>query len=229
MLDVKAFYKISYGMYIVASKMGDEYNGQIANTVFQVSSDPPTLAVSINKLNLTSDCILGCRVFTVSVLSQDTPMSFIGLFGFKSGRDIKKFQGVSHRAGITGAPIVLDHALSYFEVEVVSHLDAGTHSIFLGKVVDGAVLRDGEPMTYAYYREVKKGTSPKAAPTFIKEPAVQETPKMPKYRCTVCGYIYDPEKGDPDSGVAPGTPFDKVPDSWVCPVCGATKDLFEKV
>lgn len=52
---------------------------------------------------------------------------------------------------------------------------------------------------------------------------------MSKYRCTVCGYIYDPEIGDPDFGVAPGTPFEKLPDSWVCPVCGAPKDAFEKI
>ena len=51
---------------------------------------------------------------------------------------------------------------------------------------------------------------------------------MDKYICTVCGYVYDPQKGDPDNDVAPGTPFDKVPDSWVCPVCGASKDQFEK-
>ena len=52
---------------------------------------------------------------------------------------------------------------------------------------------------------------------------------MDKYKCTVCGYIYDPEVGDPDGGIAPNTPFDKLPDSWVCPVCGATKDVFEKL
>ena len=52
---------------------------------------------------------------------------------------------------------------------------------------------------------------------------------MAKYECTVCGYIYDPELGDPDSGVKPGTPFEEIPDDWVCPVWGASKDQFEKV
>ena len=52
---------------------------------------------------------------------------------------------------------------------------------------------------------------------------------MKKYECTVCGYIYDPEKGDPDNDVAPGTAFDDVPDDWVCPECGADKDMFEEV
>ena len=52
---------------------------------------------------------------------------------------------------------------------------------------------------------------------------------MDKYRCTVCGYVYDPALGDPDNGVKPGTGFDKLPDSWVCPECGAPKSEFEKV
>ena len=50
---------------------------------------------------------------------------------------------------------------------------------------------------------------------------------MEKYVCTICGYVYDPEVGDPDNGVEPGTAFDTLPDGWVCPDCGATKDLFE--
>jgi rubredoxin len=52
---------------------------------------------------------------------------------------------------------------------------------------------------------------------------------MAKYKCTVCGYIYDPAEGDKDGGIAPGTPFEKIPDSWVCPMCGAAKSDFEKI
>ena len=52
---------------------------------------------------------------------------------------------------------------------------------------------------------------------------------MSKYKCSVCGYIYDPELGDPDSNIAPGTPFEKLPDDWSCPVCGATKEEFKKL
>jgi rubredoxin len=52
---------------------------------------------------------------------------------------------------------------------------------------------------------------------------------MSKYECLVCGYIYDPAVGDPDSGIAPGTPFEKIPESWVCPVCGVDKSQFQKV
>ena len=52
---------------------------------------------------------------------------------------------------------------------------------------------------------------------------------MDNYVCTVCGYVYDPAKGDPDSGIAPGTSFEDIPDDWVCPVCGVRKEDFEKV
>lgn len=50
---------------------------------------------------------------------------------------------------------------------------------------------------------------------------------MKKYKCSVCGYVYDPQQGDPDNGIPPGTAFENLPESWSCPVCGATKDMFE--
>ena len=53
--------------------------------------------------------------------------------------------------------------------------------------------------------------------------------EAPQYRCAVCGYVYRPELGDADSGIKPGTPFDELPDEWVCPVCGASKSEFEKI
>jgi rubredoxin len=57
----------------------------------------------------------------------------------------------------------------------------------------------------------------------------KEVSTMSRYKCQVCGYIYDPKLGDPDGNVPPGTPFEKLPDDWVCPVCGATKDQFDKL
>ena len=52
---------------------------------------------------------------------------------------------------------------------------------------------------------------------------------MQKWKCSVCEYIYEPEKGDPDNGITPGTPFDSIPDNWVCPLCGIGKEMFEKI
>jgi len=225
-MNTKAFQKIGYGVYIICSKADGRINGQIANTAFQVTSDPPTIAISINKLNLTHEFIKSSKVFSVSILAKTAPMTLIGQFGFKCGRDVNKFEGIHHKIGVTGAPIVLEQTVSYIEAKVVNEMDCGTHTIFLGEVVDGDVLADGEPMTYAYYHEVKGGKSPKTAPTYVKEEASQPVENKIRFVCSVCGYIYDPAKGDPDNGVAPGTSFEAIPDSWTCPICGASKKEF---
>lgn len=227
-MNSKAFYRISYGLYIVSSRKGDRLNGQIANTVFQISAEPATVAVSINKQNLTNEFIKESKLFTVSVLAQDAPLSLVGQFGFKSGREADKFAGVGYAVTENGLPYVTENTLAYLEAKVVQEVDAGTHSIFIGEVTGAEVLKEGAPMTYAYYQEVKRGSVPRTAPTFIpkeKEKAV----KADKFECSVCGYIYDPEVGDPENGIAPGTPFDQLPDDWVCPVCGAGKDAFKAI
>jgi len=87
-MNPKALWQISYGIYIVSSKKDGKLNGQIANTVFQITSVPATIAVSINKKNLSHECISDSKVFTVSILSEQAPMSFIGTFGFKCGRTL---------------------------------------------------------------------------------------------------------------------------------------------
>jgi flavin reductase (DIM6/NTAB) family NADH-FMN oxidoreductase RutF/rubredoxin len=227
-MNLQALRPISYGLYIIGSRKGDRINAQIANTVVQVCSEPPAISVAINKGNLTHEFIKDSGVFTVSVLCQDAPLSLIGKFGWKSGRDADKFDGVNYILGETKAPIVLDHAVAYMEAKVVNEADARTHTIFIGELVGAEVLSEDEPMTYAHYHKVKRGTTPKTAPSYIEEKK-GGTPKMAKYKCSVCGYIYDPEKGDPDSGVAPGTPFEDLPGDWTCPVCGASKSEFEKM
>jgi len=226
-MNPEGLHKISYGLYIVTSGI-DKSNGQIANTVFQMTSDPVTIAVCINKQNYTHELIKRTRVFAVSVLSKNAPLKLIGNFGFRSGSAFDKFEGVNYKIGKTGTRIVLDASIAYIETEVIGEVDAGSHTLFMGKVVDSEILSGEEPMTYAYYHDVKRGTTPSSAPTYLKSETVAEGKKMEKYTCSVCGYVYDPEKGDPDSGVKPGTPFEELPDSWVCPVCGATKDQFQK-
>jgi len=228
-MNPKTLYKISYGLYIVCSKKDTKFNGQIANTVFQVTAEPIQIAVCLNKQNLTHEFIQESKVFTVSILSKQTPMKFIGHFGFKSGKELDKFKEVNYKIGITGVPIVLENTIGYLEAEAVGSLDVGTHTIFIGKIVEAEIIKNEEPMTYEYYHKVKGGISPKTAPTYLKEEAIQkEVSEMQKYKCTVCDYVYDPEKGDPDSGIKPGTPFEELPDTWVCPICGADKSAFEK-
>ncbi len=230
----ETFFKITYGLYIVSSRDGNNYNGHISNTVFQITAEPPRIAIATHKNNLTTQYIEKSKVFSVSILKQDVTLEFIGPWGYKSGREVDKFRSVNYRIGKTGAPIVLDHTLGYFECEVVEKVDTGTHILFIGQVVDAELMQETEkPLTYSYYREVIKGISPKNSPTFtgskhekIPEQHVKAEAKSQCYQCTVCGHIYDPEEGDPNGGILPGTAFEDIRDDWTCPICGVSKKDF---
>jgi flavin reductase (DIM6/NTAB) family NADH-FMN oxidoreductase RutF/rubredoxin len=225
-----ALQKISYGLYIVTSGQDGRYNGQIANSLFQVTSKPATIAISINKENYTYELIKLSRKFVISILSEAAPMTFIGLFGFKTGRTVNKLQNIKTKIGVTQVPIVLDYSVGYLEAELIAEMDCGTHTIFTGTIVDADMISEEEPLTYAYYKKVKGGKSPKNAPTYVQEEnaAKPVATNAARYVCTVCGYVYDPAVGDPDGGIAPGTRFEDIPDTWTCPVCGAAKAQFEK-
>jgi len=224
-MDPKSFFKISYGIYIVSSKRGGRFNAQAANAMMQVTSEPPQVALALNKNNLTHEFIKESGLFTLSILSQDAPLNFIGRFGFKSGRDVDKFADIAYRLGKNGCPYPSEKTLCYLEGKIVKDLDVGTHTIFVGEITDAEVLREGEPMTYSYYHQIKRGTTPKTAPTFVE--IKKEEKEMKKYACKICGYVYDPAQGDPEAKIAPNTPFENLPADWVCPVCGAAKDQFE--
>lgn len=96
-------------------------------------------------------------------------MPFVGRFGFRSGRDIDKFEQVSYKIGQTGVPIVLDNTVGFLEAEVTESIDVVTHTLFIAKIVACETLnRDKAPMTYAYYRDIKQGKTPETAATYIK-------------------------------------------------------------
>ncbi len=168
-MNLNALQKIGYGMYVIGSHQGKKLNGQIANTLFQITSEPPTVAVSINKSNLTNEFIKASRVFSASVLCETASLPFIGGFGFKSGRDVDKTKNVNYKIGQTGSPVFLDNATAYLEVEVTHDVDVGTHTLFIGKVVAAEILNDNPCMTYDYYHQVKRGTTPKTAPGYISQ------------------------------------------------------------
>ena len=166
-MQPEALHQIGYGMYVVSSVRDGRANAQVANTVFQVCSEPAALAVCLNKQNLTHEYVAASRRFAASVLSEQTPLEFIGRFGFRSGRDIDKLAGIETQLGATGVPVVTQNATAYMEVEVERELDVWTHTIFVGKVVAAGVLSDGVPMSYAYYHQVKRGLTPRSAPSYV--------------------------------------------------------------
>jgi flavin reductase (DIM6/NTAB) family NADH-FMN oxidoreductase RutF len=225
MIDYKALFKVSYGLYIVCSGSREYGNGYISNTVFQVTSDPPRFASCCNKDNHTAELIKASGVFSVSALKQDAAADTIGNFGYKSGKDTDKLKGMEVRFGKTGVPIVLNDAIACLEFKVVETMDVGTHLMFIGELVHSEVLDDeAEPLTYLYYRSVKKGEAPKNAPTYIDKSKLEKMADkgaFAKYECPACGYIYDEEKEE--------TKFDDLPDDWTCPVCGEEKTEFIKL
>lgn len=168
-MDPNVLHNLSYGVYIISSEKGGKHNAQIVNTLFQITSEPVTIATSINKQNLTHEYIeAGCR-FSVSVLSEEATLPFIGKFGFRSGRKEDKFKDTKFMLLDSGCPVVLDYAVCYLEVKVINKFDCGTHTLFLGEMTESKMLAAAKPMTYAYYHLTKRGTTPATAPTYIKK------------------------------------------------------------
>jgi len=244
-MQFKAFHKLSYGLYLIASEFQDKKAGYIANTVFQVTSKPPQLAISCHKDNYTTQIILDSGMFSVSVLKKEVNMKIVGDFGFMSSTDINKFSGINYIRSESGAPVVIDSSVAWFDCKVVKSVDLGSHILIIGEVLDSDEISDEEPLTYQYYREKYKMFSPKNSPTYIEkskldmdvqsvivEERAGETDVTyfdgHRYICAICGFVYDPADGDPTMGIAPGTPFEELPEEYRCPVCNAAKEYFQK-
>ncbi|MGD0710978.1 MAG: flavin reductase [Bacteroidales bacterium] len=232
-MNTKTFFKITYGLFVVSSKYGDKMSGFVSNTVFQVTAEPAQLAIVCSKNNFTTNLISQSNAVGISLLQKETSQETMSTFGYKSGKDINKFENFKYKIGKTGVPILLNDTLAYFESEIVQKYDVGTHIIFIGKVIDGDILNDKlEPLTYSYYRDVKKGKAPKNAPTYMDpEKLIKKvvSGNRDTYKCGACGYLYDPNEGDPSGEIPAGTDFNDLPDDWHCPVCGVDKSFFSKV
>lgn len=207
------FRNMSYGVYIVSTMDGDRPTGCTANSIMQITSDPASVAISINHDNYTNKCIKETGKFAFSILAEDSDASLIGNFGFKSGIDNDKFENVEHEM-VGGVPVVKD-TCGYVVCEVIDKMETSSHTVFLGKVVEAEVYGKRRQMTYAYYHEVVRGKTAKNAPTYIPEEEEKEESKSNvKYVCTVCGYVYE---GDP------------LPENYKCPICGAGPEKFKRV
>ncbi len=247
-MDTKAFRSLSYGMYLISS--GDEEGraGCIVNTFAQVTSKPARASVAVNKENATADVIRRTGRYAASVLGESAPMELIGRFGFRSSADFDKFGPTVYAVDSFGLPTVTEHAVACFTVKVIETIDAGSHWLFLGEVEDARVLRDETPMTYAYYHLVKGGKTPPKASSYVADeaPAPQADksgaedapapasdaaaeaapeaaddaaagkPGTSTWKCLLCGYEVTVEG-------------DELPADFTCPMCGAGRDMFERV
>ena len=145
-----ALCKIQYGMYIITSKLDDRFNGQIATVVVQVTSDPIQIMTCISKNTLTHEFIKQSGILGISILEQETPMKFIGHFGFRSGRDVDKFADIKFKISDINCPLVLEHALVVMDSKVNKQVDVGSHSIFIADLLDAEIVKQGTAMTVCH-------------------------------------------------------------------------------
>lgn len=200
----------------------------MVNTLVQVASEPATLSVSLNKENATTAAILESAASPPRCSPRTRPWSSIGTFGFHTSADTDKFAACTSALDGAEVPYVTEHGLARFSVSVTETIDAGSHYLFVGVVEEAEVLASGDPLTYAYYHAVKGGKTPPKAATYnggdeAAVPGVTETAagapdagKKIAWRCTICGYI---EEGYPDG----------LPEGYMCPICGAPREMFERV
>lgn len=239
-MDKKVLNNISYGMYVIATKYNDRKVGCFVNTVTQITSQNPIISVSINKDNYTNEALKNTKKFSVSILSEETDSSVIGKFGFFSSKDTDKFSEFNC-VEVNEIPVLKEKDCGNLICEVIDIIDVETHDIFIARVLDTVVSENNyTPMTYKYYHEVIKGKAPKTAPTYVEEINDNLNKQQrddnnetinnlkndsdngtKKYRCTICGHVYDES--------IEGVKFTDLPDSWVCPICRVGKSLFEEI
>ena len=211
----KVLRNLSYGLYQIGVMDGQRPCGCIINTVFQVTSENPIVAISMHKDNYTWELIEKENRFSVSILSEKTRKEVIQKLGFVSGRDHDKYEGL-HYTLKDGLPVLDEQCSGALICQVVSIADTPTHKVILASVEQAYELKNTVPMTYRYYHEVIKGGAPKNAPSYIEpEAATKQQTSAQRWVCDVCGYVYE---GD----------LTQEPDDYVCPLCGVDKSHFIK-
>lgn len=241
-MDINVFRDISYGLYIISTKYNERNVGCVINTLSQVTSENPIISVSINKNNYTNEAIKSSKKFGISIISEKINEEIIYKFGYNSSKDVDKFERYKYEEE-NGVPVITEGVCSYLICELIQVVDCETHDIFIARVVDTKKCSDEKEMTYRYYHEVIKGKAPKNAPTYIKEDVEgsnngeninqegsgnkensdKDNSKegFAKYRCIICGYIYDEE--------VEKVKFEDLPSDWKCPRCGVGKENFVRM
>ncbi len=202
-IDMSALNKISYGLFLLTSKLGDKHNGCIINTAMQLTADPVTFSVAVNKHNYTHDMILKSGLLNISVLSQSAPFELFKHFGFQSGKDTDKFEAFSDASkSSNGLYYLTKYCSAVISAKVVHTIDCNTHTLFIVSLTDAFMVSDEEPATYDYYHK------------HIKQTLKPSEQKKTGYVCKICGYIYE---GEP------------LPEDFICPLCKHPASDFEKL
>lgn len=206
MIDNKAIFNISYGLFVLVARQGEKDNACIINVAQQVTSDPLQLMICVNKQNLTHDMILRTLKFNLCPLSEEATMKPFQHFGFQSGHDVNKFAECETELRTENGLLYLPKFInSVISCVVTKSIDLGTHTMFIAMPMEARVLSDSPSITYAYYQQHIK-PKPAAAP-------VAEGGKK-KWVCEVCGYVYE---------------GDELPADFICPWCKHPASDFKPV
>ena len=197
--DLSALFNLGYGLYVVTSNDGKRDNGLIVNTVTQVTNSPNRIAVAICKENYSHHVIKQTGKMNINCLTVDAPFKVFEAFGFRSGRNVDKFENCQPLRSDNGLVFLPRYINSFMSLNVESYVDLDIHGLFICSISEARVVSDRESMTYAYYHENVK---PKP-----------ETKGKVGYVCKICGYIHEGE----------------IDESIVCPLCKHGYADFEKI
>ncbi len=168
-MDLNALYKVTYGLYVVSAQAEGKKSGCVVNTLTQVTAEPVRLTVAVSKESFTCGLMEKAGRFAAVALDQTADLMSIGRFGFRTGRDFEKFQGIPSGSDAAGTPYPLEHICARFSCRVTGTVDLGTHVLFVGECEEAEIMSENEPLTYAYYRNVIKGKTPPNAPSYQKK------------------------------------------------------------
>ena len=212
LIDKKALYALTYGLFVLTAREGEKDNGCIVNTVQMLTSDPTRVVVFVNKSNYTEGMIARTGEFNVSILQKDTPFALFKNFGFSSGKDVDKFAGRVYPRSENGLYYIYENSNAMLSCKVVGMHDYGTHTLFVGEVVEAKTLSSQKSLSYeTYLTEVKPQTKP--APKASAEKASESAPAVEKWVCKVCGYVHE----------------GPLPEDFICPWCKHPASDFERV
>lgn len=197
-LDKTSTFKIGYGLYVGTTFDGKKDNGFILNTVSQISENPTKIMISINKQNYSYHLVKKTGKININCLTVNAPFTTFQNFGFNTGRNTDKFNGVAFTRSTNGLAVLTDDVNAYISLKVEEYIDTPSHGTFICSITESKVLSDDESMTYAYYHKNVK-------------PSPKKTTKK-GFSCKICGYFYE---------------GDTLPADFTCPWCKHPASDFE--